>query len=216
MGNKKNRRSRRLETPSPEREVNITQLETPNTCNETLTNLNVNVQGNLGDSNSENQLAEPSQTSNEIQVWTQILEQKSNDRHTKMREEMDNKLESILKEIRSNKSMSTTTNPRSEAAEVQNSQLLGSKSIGVHASNFENSDSENEDYPLKASGSKDLRHPAKPLYRNEIDINETMISNEDSEEEDYHTIDIFTSVRLSDVLVMIFFTQFGNTALYSL
>ena len=190
MGNKRNRRSRRLETPSPEREVNNTQLETPNTGNETLTNLNENVQGNLGDNVPENQLAEPSQTSNEIQVWTQILEQKSNDRITKMREEMDNKLESILKEIRSNKSMSTTTNPRSEAAEVHNSQPSGSKSIGVHASNFENTDSENEDYPLKASGSKDLKHPARPLYRNEIDLDETMISNEDSEEEDYHMIEL--------------------------
>ena len=110
MGNKRNRRSRRLETPSPEK-VNHTQFETPNTGNETLTNLNENVQGYLGDNVSENQLAEPSQTSNEIQVWTQSLEQKSNDRITKMREEIDDKLESILKEIRSNKSMSTTTNP---------------------------------------------------------------------------------------------------------
>ena len=67
MGNKRNRRSRRLKTPSPEREVNNTQLETPNTGNETLTNSNVNVQGDLGN-NSENQLTEPSQTSYEIQV----------------------------------------------------------------------------------------------------------------------------------------------------
>ena len=116
MGMKRNRRSRRLETPSPEREVNNTQLETPNTGNETLTNLNMNVQGDLGDNISENQLAEPSQSSNEIQVWTQTLEQNSNDRITKMREEMDDKLGTILKDIRSNKNMSTTTNPRSEAA----------------------------------------------------------------------------------------------------
>ena len=72
---------------------------------------------------------------------------------------MDDKLETNLKEIRSNKSMSTTTNPRSEVAEAKNSNLSGYKSIGVHASNFENSDSENEDYPLKASGTKDPRHP---------------------------------------------------------
>ena len=103
-----------------------------------------------------------------------------------MREEMDNKLESISNEIRSNKSIPTTKNPRSEAAEAQTPQPSGSKSIGVHASNFENTDSENEDFPLKASGSKDLRRPAKPLYRNEIDLDETMISNEDSEDEDYH------------------------------
>ena len=94
---------------------------------------------------------------------------------TKMREEMDNKLETILNEIRSNKSLSTTTNPRSETAEAQNSQPSGSKSIGVHASNIENSDSENEDYPLKASGSKDSRYPEKPLYRNEINLNETIL-----------------------------------------
>ena len=73
MGKKRNRRSRRLEKLSPEREVNNTQLEMPNTGNGTLANLNVNVKGDLGDNNSENQLAEPSQTSNEIQVLTQIL-----------------------------------------------------------------------------------------------------------------------------------------------
>ena len=100
---------------------------------------------------------------------------------------MNDKLETILKKIRSNKSMSTTTNLRSEVAEAQNSQPSESKSIRVHASNVENSDSENEDYPLKASGSKDLRHPSKLLYPNEIDLDRTMISNEDSEEEDYHT-----------------------------
>ena len=163
VGNKRNRCSRRLETPSSEREVNNTTLETPNTGNETLTNSNVNVQGDLGDNNSENQLAEPSQTGNEKQVWTQILEQKSNDRNTKMREEMVKKLETILKEIRSHENMSTTTNPRSETAEAQNSQPSGTRSIGVHAFYFESSDSENEDYPLKASGSKDLRYPAKRL-----------------------------------------------------
>ena len=73
MGKKRNRRSNGLEKLSPEREVNNTQLKMPNTGNGTLANLNVNVQGDLGDNNSENQLAEPSQTSNEIQVLTQIL-----------------------------------------------------------------------------------------------------------------------------------------------
>ena len=71
--------------------MNNTQLEPYNTGNETLTMSNVNVQEGLGDNSSENQLAEPSRTSNEIQVWTQILDQKSNDRVTKMREELDNK-----------------------------------------------------------------------------------------------------------------------------
>ena len=51
----------------------------------------MNIQEDLGDNTSENQLAEPSQTSNRIQIRTHILEQKSNDRITKMREEMDKK-----------------------------------------------------------------------------------------------------------------------------
>ena len=38
----------------------------------------------------------------------------------KMREEMDNKLETILKEIRTNKSASAGTNSRSETVEAQN------------------------------------------------------------------------------------------------
>ena len=67
-------------------------------------------------------LTEPSQVSNEIKDWTQIMEQKSNDRIEKMREEVDNKLEAILREIKTNKSSSTVTNPRSDANEIQESQ----------------------------------------------------------------------------------------------
>ena len=50
--------------------------------------------------------------------------------------------------------MTTTTNPRSETAETQKPQPSGPKSIGIHASKMGNSGSENEDYSLKASGSR--------------------------------------------------------------
>ena len=90
-------------------------------------------------------MTEPRQISNEIQVWTQIMEQKSNDRFDKMvREEMDNKLEAILREIKTDKSSSTATNPRSDLNEMQENQQSGSRidrSIGVRASNNETSDS---------------------------------------------------------------------------
>ena len=67
---------------------------------------------------------------------------------------MDNKIEAILKEIRTNKSASTVTNPRFQTNETQNTLPRGSKldkSIEVRASNNEDSESENEDYPLKAN-----------------------------------------------------------------
>ena len=53
---------------------------------------------------------------------------------------MDNKLEVILTEDKSNKTASTSTNPRSDINELQDPQPSGSKtnrSIGVRASNIE-------------------------------------------------------------------------------
>ena len=194
MGNKRSRRSRRLATPSPEREVSETRVGSSETGNITLTNSNLNVQESLGEPNFENQLREPSQISDEIQVWTQIVEQKNTERIEKMREEMDSKLEAFLKEIKCNKSASIATNPRSDVNEMIEPQPSGSRmnqSTGVRASNIENSESENDDYPHRASKMKDLKHPAKPLFRSESDVDVTIHSDEESDiegEEDYHMV----------------------------
>ena len=77
---------------------------------------------------------------------------------------------------------------------MQNKQLSVSKkvqSIGVHASNDENPESEDEDNSLKASDMKELKHPAKSLYQNELNLEDEIIASE----EDYHiTFDwLFTS-----------------------
>ena len=108
-----------------------------------------------------------------------------------MKKEIDNKLEVFLKEIKSSKSISTVTNSRSDVNEIQDIQPSGSKTnmpMGVHASNNEDLDSKNDDFPFRASKMKDLKHPAKPLYRNEADVDVTILSNEESHEEDYHTL----------------------------
>ena len=114
VGNKRNRRSRRLATPSPDREFKETRIDSSESGKITLTNSNANVQESLGEHNLENQLREPSQISDEIQVWTQIVERKKTERIERMREEMDIKLEAILKDVKYNKSASTVTNPRSD------------------------------------------------------------------------------------------------------
>ena len=190
MGNKRNRRSRRHETPSPDRELSKVQVETPMQCNETLTDVSTVIQEPLSENENRPNLIEPSQISNEVQVWTENFEQKNNDRIMKMREEMENKFDAFLKEIRTNKTTSIITNPRSKNDEIRKSQPSGSKSIksnGVHASNIENSDTEDEDdHPLRASEMHELRNPARPIHQNVQNIYETIVSNEDSEEEDYH------------------------------
>ena len=194
MGNKRYRRSRSLETPSPEREENRTRVDSPETGNMTLTNSNSNVDENLGGLNLGNQSVEPSQTSSEIQAWTEIFEQKNNDRIEKMREEMENKLDTILKEIKSNRSHSTVTNPRSQVNGAEDMRPSGSRSkepIGVHASNIENFEPEDEDNPIKASKMTELKHPAKPLFRSESDVDVTIHSDEELDAEsveDYHMV----------------------------
>ena len=149
-----------------------------------------------------------------MQVWTQIVEQKNNDRIEKMREEMENKLEAILKEIKSNKSASTITNPRWDINEMRENQPSGfklSKPIGVHASNNENSDSENDDYPLRASKMKDLKHPAKPFFETETDLDQIMLSNEESEGEDYHTyLTLLSKTSTGETLMMIAIWSFDG------
>ena len=127
-----------------------TQEGTPNQDNDTLTNVDSNVPETLSKNENRPQLVEPSQISNEIQALTENVEQRYNNRIMKMIEEMENELDAILKEIKSNKSASTVTNPRSEINDTQNMQPSGTKldySIGVHASHNKNSDSEDEDYP---------------------------------------------------------------------
>ena len=135
-------------------------------------------------------LVEPSQVSNEIQAWTEIFEHKNIDRITKMREEMEKKLDAILMEIKTNKITSMTTKPRSEMNEIESMQLSGSKgkrSMGVNASDNDSIDSESEDIPLKASEMRDLRHPAKPIHQIDTTLDATVIFNEESDEQDYHS-----------------------------
>ena len=75
---------------------------------------------------------------------------------------------------------------------TQNSRPLVSKtnrSSGVHASNIENSDTDDkDDHPLRASEMHELRNPARPVYQNKPNLDKTIVSNEDSEEEDYHMV----------------------------
>ena len=127
-----------------------------------------------------------------------------------MREEMVNKFDAILKVIRTNKTTSTVTNPTSEFNGVQNSQLSGSKSNrsnGVHASNIENSDTkDDDDHSLGASEMHELRNPARPILQNIPNINETIVSNDDSKEEDYHRIEVIPLKK----------TVFMNVILYQI
>ena len=74
-----------------------------------MNNSNLNVQESLGEPNLENQLKEPSQISDEIQVWTQIIERKNTERIEKMIKEMDNVAGLPVRDVRSATSMKQST-----------------------------------------------------------------------------------------------------------
>ena len=182
-----------MRTLSPDGDLDETQLGTSTQGNDTLIKIESNPQKTSNNNDIRTQLIEPSQISNEIQAWTENFEQKNNDRIIKMREEMENKLDAILREIKSNKSASMATNPSSEKNDTRNMQPSGSKTDranGVHASFDENSDPDDEDYPPQASEMRDPRHPAKPSNKSDSDLNGTIVSEEDSEGEDYHSMPI--------------------------
>ena len=114
---------------------------------------------------------------------------KENDIIAKMREEIQNKFESTLREIKTSKRASTVTNPGSDTNDTQNLQPSGSKgkmSMGVHTSNTIDSDLDEDHHSLRASNMNELRNPAKLFCKFELDLNESIVSNDYSEEEDYH------------------------------
>ena len=67
MGNKRNRRSRRLRTSSPDEDLSDTRLETSNQGSDTLINIESNTQETSSNIDIRTQLTQPSQISNEIQ-----------------------------------------------------------------------------------------------------------------------------------------------------
>ena len=99
MGNKRNRRSRRGQSPSLERELSTSEIETSQgneTVIETLSNFgsvsSVRNDGAVLDSGTQNE--------NEMQIWTQRISDETNKEVANLRKEMDEKLEKMLKEMK--------------------------------------------------------------------------------------------------------------------
>ena len=82
---------------------------------------------------------------------------------------MEETFKTILKKIRSNKTVSSTTNPISESIETQSMQRdpKMKMSIEIRASEIDNSESEDKDYPLRGKEMRNLRHPATLAHQNE-------------------------------------------------
>ena len=99
-GNKRNRRSRRVESQSSDRDENTSETSFTQ-GNATLVEVSKNV--NIFDRNLGSELTEASQISNGIKAIIQRLSDQNNHTMTQIEQQLNSKFEEILKEIRTNK-----------------------------------------------------------------------------------------------------------------
>ena len=125
-----------------------------------------------------------------MQIWTQRISDKTNKEVANLREEMDEKLEKILKEMKNNRRTQSVPNRRYRE---QNTPRAGTSKYTrnddgeENASEPENQECEIPDNPFRPSNLNELRTPIQPLSMQNIDLNDSVVINEDRTGEDYHT-----------------------------
>ena len=184
MGNKRNRRSRRVESQSSDREENISEASFTQ-GNATLVDVAENV-NNIFDRNLGSELTEPSQISNEIEAITQRLSEQNNHKMSQIEQQLNSKFEEILKEIRTNKENNVADGD--EGAENNRPSTSNSENRHLrkkHASN--NEIDRDQDNRFQSSEMHELRQPTTPFGLVNETLNDTIIINENRPEADYHS-----------------------------
>ena len=187
MGNKRNTRSRRVESQSSDRDESTSETSFTQ-GNATLVGVSENV-NNVLDRNLGSELTEPSQISNEIEVISQRLTEQNNDKMSQIEEQLNNKFEEILKEIRTNKNRIVITDE--EDAENNQPGPSNYRNKGLrnkHSSGTTSDKNKNQDDRFYPSEMSELRQPYTPLGIAEDILDETIIINENRQERaDHHT-----------------------------
>ena len=190
MGNKRSRRSRRGQSPSLERELSASEIETSQ-GNETVIETLSNFENVSSVRDEKTALESGTQNENEMQIWTQRLTDKTNKEVTNLRKEMDEKLEKILKEMKNNRRTQSVPNRRYRE---QNTPKTGTPKHTSNEDGEENaSEPENQEYeiqgnPFGPSNLNELRTPMQHLSIQNINLNDSVVINEDRTQEDYHSV----------------------------
>ena len=190
MGNKRNRRSRRGQSPSLERELSASEIETSQ-GNETVIQTLSNFENVSSVRDEETALDSGTQNENEMQVWNQRIADKTNKEVTNLRKEMDEKLEKILKEMQNNRRTQSVPNRRyreQNTPKAGTSNNISNEDGEENASEPENQEREIQDNPFRPSNLNELRTPMQPLNIRNIDLNDSVVMNEDRTQEDYHMV----------------------------
>ena len=188
MGNRKNRRSRRIQSPSLERELSASEIETSQ-GNE----VNIETLSNFENTNSvrdeETTLVGGSRNENEMQAWTQRISDKTSKEVSDLRKEMNEKLEKMLKEMKNSRRAQSV--PIRKFQEQNTPQAGTSRNANyrddeVNAS--ENQENKTQDNPFRPPNNDELRTPMQPLNIQNMHLDDSVVINEDRIGEDYHMV----------------------------
>ena len=186
MGNKRNRRSRRGQSPSFERELSASEIETSQ-GNETVIETLSNFENVSSVRDEEIALDSGTQNENEMQIWTQRISDKTNKEVASLRKEMDEKLEKILKEMKNNRRTQSVPNSQN-TPRAGTSKYISNEDGEQNASDPENQECEIQDNPFRSSNLNELRTPIQPLSMQNIDLDDSVVINEDRTQEHYHMV----------------------------
>ena len=98
MGNKRNRRFRRGQSPSLEKDLSASEAEASQ-GNETMIETLSNFDNVSSVRSREAVLIDHTQNENEMQVWTQRVTDNTNKEMAELRKELNEKLERMMKEV---------------------------------------------------------------------------------------------------------------------
>ena len=129
------------------------------------------------------------QIENEMQFWTQRISDKTNKEVANSRKEIDEKLEKILKKMKNNRRTQSVPNRRyreQNTPRAGTSKYTSNEGGEENASEPENQECEIQDNPFRPSNLNELRTPIQPLGIQNLDLNDSVVINEDRTQEDYH------------------------------
>ena len=150
MGNKRNRRSRRVESQSSDRDENVSEASFTQ-GNATLVDVPENV-NNIFDRNLGSELTEPSQISNEIEVISQRLSEQNDHKMTQIEQQLNSRFAEILKEIKTNKKNDLVDVEEDVEDDRPGTSNSGNKHLRrKHASNNEINRNKNQDNHFQSS-----------------------------------------------------------------
>ena len=184
MGNKRNRRSRRVESQSPDRDENTSETSFTQ-GNAASVDVSENVD-NILDRNLGSELTEPSQISNGKEAINQRLSEQNSSKMTQLEQQLNSKFEEILKEIRPNRE----SNLINDEDDAENNRPSTSNSENKHlrrkhASNIEIDKHKNQDNRFQLSEMYELRQPSTTFGVANETLEDTIKIKENRQETDY-------------------------------